>query len=92
MWQRAAIAAVAVAAVVALSIPAIRYFSEEPSPLPSTVRLSLAPPENMELGAGDELLDAAIAPNQQEIVFVATRLARDGAGEAAGPGFPLTRD
>jgi hypothetical protein len=84
MWQRAAIAAVAVAAVVALSIPAIRYFSDEPSPLPSTVRLSLAPPESTELGAGDELLDAAIAPNQQEIVFVATRLSRDGAGEAAG--------
>ena len=84
MQRGAAIAAVVVAAAVALSIPAIRYFSEEPPPLPSAVRLSFAPPEGTELGAGDEVLDAAIAPNQQEIVFVATRLSRDGAGEASG--------
>ena len=84
MWQRAAIAAVAVAATVALSIPAIRYLSKEPPSLPSAVRLSLAPPDGTELGAGDDTLDAAIAPNQQEIVFVATRLHRDGAGYAAG--------
>ena len=84
MWQRAAIAAVTVAAAVALSIPAIRYVREEPPPLPAAIRLSLAPPDGAELGAGDDLLDAAIAPDQQEIVFVATRLHRDGAGEAPG--------
>ena len=84
MWQRAAIAAVAVAAAVALSIPVIRYFSEEPPPLPSAVRLSLAPPDGTELGAGDDVLDAAISPNQQEVVFVARRLGRSGAGDPPG--------
>jgi len=84
MWQRAAIAAVAVAAAVALSIPAIRYFSEVPPPLPSAVRLSLAPPDGTELGAGDDVLDAAISPNQQEVVFVARRLGRSGAGDPPG--------
>src|SRR5687768_8608247 len=84
MWQRAAIAAVAVAAAVALSIPAIRYFSEVPPPLPSAVRLSFAPPDGTELGAGDDVLDAAISPNQQEVVFVARRLGRSGAGDPPG--------
>ena len=84
MWQRAAIAAVAVAAAVALSIPAIRYFSEEPPPLPAALRLSLAPPDGTELGAGDDVLDAAISPNQQEVVFVARRLGRSGAGDPPG--------
>ena len=84
MWQRAAIAAVAVAAAVALSIPAIRYFSEEPPPLPSAVRLSLAPPDGTELGAGDDVLDAAISPNQQEVVFVASPLRRNAAGDPPG--------
>jgi dipeptidyl aminopeptidase/acylaminoacyl peptidase len=83
MWQRAAIAAVTVAAAVALSIPATRYFTEEPR-LPSAVRLSLAPPDGTELGAGDDVLDAAISPDQQEFVFVARRLRRDGAGEPPG--------
>ena len=84
MWQRAAIAAVAVAAAVALSIPVIRYFSEEPPPLPAALRLSLAPPDGTELGAGDDVLDAAISPNQQEVVFVARRLGRSGAGDPPG--------
>jgi dipeptidyl aminopeptidase/acylaminoacyl peptidase len=84
MWQRATIAAVAVAAAVALSIPAIQYFNEAPAPRSAAVRLSLPPPDGTELGAGDELLDAAIAPNQQDIVFVATRLHRDGPGDAPG--------
>ena len=84
MWPRAAIAAVTVAAAVALSIPAIRYFSEENPPLPSVIRLSFVPPDGTELGAGDDILDAAIAPNQQEIVFVATRRHRDASGDAPG--------
>src|SRR5512134_3026099 len=49
MWQRAAIAAVTVAAAVALSIPAIRYVREEPPSLPAAIRLSLAPPDGAEL-------------------------------------------
>ncbi|HET9194259.1 MAG TPA: hypothetical protein VFO21_15355 [Vicinamibacterales bacterium] len=84
MWQRAAIAAVAVAAAVALSIPAIRYFSKEPPPLPSAVRLSLAPPDGTELGAGDDVLDAALSPDQQELVFVARLVRRNDAGAPPG--------
>lgn len=84
MWQRAAIAAVAVTAAVALSIPVIRYFREEPPPLPAALRLSLAPPDGTELGAGDDVLDAAISPNQQEVVFVARRLRRAGGGDPPG--------
>src|SRR5688572_13826904 len=82
MRQLAAIAAVA--AAVALSIPAIRYFSEEPPPLPSAIRLSLAPPDGTELGAGDDVLDAAISPDQQELVFVARLVRRNGAGDPPG--------
>ena len=79
------IAAIAVvAAAVALSIPAIRYFSEEPPPLPSVLRLSLAPPDGTELGTGDDVLNAAISPNQQEVVFVARRLRRTGADDPPG--------
>jgi dipeptidyl aminopeptidase/acylaminoacyl peptidase len=84
MWQRAAIAAVAVAAAVALSIAAIRYFSEASPPLPAALRLSLAPPDGTELGAGDDVLDAAISPNQQELVFVATQLRRNSADNPPG--------
>src|SRR5688572_25013280 len=82
MRQLAAIAAVA--AAVALSIPAIRQFSEEPPPLPPAIRLSLVPPNGTELGAGDQVLDAAISPDQQEVVFVATRLRRGSADEVPG--------
>ncbi|MGH9237622.1 MAG: TolB family protein [Vicinamibacterales bacterium] len=84
MWQRAAIAAVAVAAAVALSIPAIRYFSKEPPPLRPAVRLSLAPPDGTELGGGDDVLDAAISPDQQELVFVARWVRRNAAGDPPG--------
>jgi eukaryotic-like serine/threonine-protein kinase len=82
MRQVAAIAVVA--AAVALSIPAIRYFRKEPPPLPSAVRLSLTPPEGTELGGGDDVLDAAISPNQQEVVFVARQLRRDSVGHPPG--------
>jgi hypothetical protein len=83
MRQFAAIAAVAAVAV-GLSISAIRYFSEEPPPLPSAIRLSLAPPDGTELGAGDDVLDAAISPNQQEVIFVARQVRRNGAGDPPG--------
>lgn len=83
MWRFAALAAAA--AAVALSIPAITHLLEEPPPLPSAARLFLAPPNGTELGAGDELLDAAISPSQREIVFVATWLQPSG-GDGAPPG------
>jgi Tol biopolymer transport system component len=58
--------------VVVLAIPAIRHFRETPPPPPPTVQLSLAPPPGTQLGSGDETLDAAISPDEQQLVFVAT--------------------
>ena len=63
-------------AVVALAVPAIRHLREQPPPPPSTVRLSLPAPPGTELGVGDEPLDAAISPDQREVVFVATQVRR----------------
>ena len=74
MRRLAAIAA-SVAAV-ALAVPAIRHLREQPPPPPSTVRLSLTAPPGTELGVGDEPLDAAISPDQREVVFVATQIRR----------------
>ena len=43
--------------------------------------MSLTAPPGTELGAADEPLDAAIAPDQREIVFVATRRGSHTAGQ-----------
>src|SRR6185436_13117819 len=45
---------------------------EVPPPPPPTIRLSLTAPPGAELGAGDDVLDAAISPDGRQIVFVAT--------------------
>jgi eukaryotic-like serine/threonine-protein kinase len=37
------------------------------------MRLSLSPPPGTELGSGDGTLDAALAPDQRSIIFVATK-------------------
>ncbi len=68
---------VAGATVIALLIPAVRHFRESPPPPPPAVRLSLSAPTGTELGAGDEPLDAAISPDQRQIVFVATERHRE---------------
>jgi Tol biopolymer transport system component len=62
----------ALAAVAILAVPALRHFREQPPPLPAPVRLTLSAPPGTELGAGDETLDAAISPDERQIVFVAT--------------------
>jgi dipeptidyl aminopeptidase/acylaminoacyl peptidase len=72
----------ALAAAVALSVPAIRHLREQPAPLPPAVRLSLTAPPGTELGAGDEPLDAAISPDQRVVVFVATQLRRGAPADA----------
>src|SRR5688572_10265540 len=70
IWR---IAAIACAILLALAAPpALRHMREVPPPPPPPVRLSLAAPPGTELGAGDEVLDAAISPDGREIVFVAT--------------------
>ena len=66
--------AIALIAVAILAYPAIRHFREVPvTPPPPPIRLSLAAPPGADLGSGDEILDAAISPDERQIVFVATR-------------------
>jgi Tol biopolymer transport system component len=50
----------------------IRKYREQPPPPPPVVHLAFAAPAGSELGAGDEPLDAAISPDQRQVVFVAT--------------------
>ena len=83
--MRRAAAVAALAAIVALLIPTVRHSREAPPPPPPAVRLSLAAPAGTELGIGDEPLDAAISPDQREVVFVATQRQRQaGAQPPAG--------
>jgi Tol biopolymer transport system component len=60
-------------AVIGLAIPVVRHLREVPSPPPPAFTLTLGVPPGMELGSGDEPLDAAISPDQRHIVFVAAR-------------------
>jgi Tol biopolymer transport system component len=64
--------AIALAAIVGLALPAIRHLREAPPSSPPPLRLSLGVPPGAELGSGDEILDAAISPDERQIVFVAT--------------------
>jgi Tol biopolymer transport system component len=52
--------------------PALRHIREVPPPPPPPIRLSLLAPLGAELGAGDDLLDAAISADGRQIAFVAT--------------------
>jgi Tol biopolymer transport system component len=61
-----------VAVIVLLAIPAVRHLREEPAPPPPAVHLSFATPSGSELGTPGDGLDAAISPDEGEIVFVAT--------------------
>ena len=65
-----AAASVVLAAVLALSVAACRQ--PEPSPAPPAIRLALPLPPGVEPGFAEETLDAAISPDESEIVFVAT--------------------
>jgi Tol biopolymer transport system component len=60
-------------ALVGLAIPAVRHLREVPAPPPPSLKLTLGAPPGTELGSGDEPLDAAISPDERQIVFVATR-------------------
>lgn len=65
-------AAAAAALVAALAVPAVRHLREDPPPPPAPVHLTFEPPPGSDAGSGDEALDAAISPDETEIVFVAT--------------------
>jgi Tol biopolymer transport system component len=68
-----ALAALVLVAVAA-GVSTIAYQRRRPAPAPPPpLALSLAAPPGVELGAGDEPLDAAIAPDSARVAFVATR-------------------
>jgi Tol biopolymer transport system component len=60
-------------AIAGLAIPVVRHLGEVPPPPPPTLTLTFGAPDGAELGSGDEPLDAAISPDQRQVVFVATR-------------------
>jgi Tol biopolymer transport system component len=60
-------------AVIGLAFPAVRHLREVSPPPPPSLKLTLGAPPGTELGSGDEPLDAAISPDERQIVFVATR-------------------
>jgi len=62
-----------VLAVIGLAIPVVRHLRELPPPPPPTLTLTFGVPPGTELGSGDEPLDAAISPDERNVVFVATR-------------------
>jgi len=68
----AGLAIVAVAAIALLAVPAVRHLREVPPPPSRPIRTSLAAPPGAELGSGERTLDAAISPDERQIVFVAT--------------------
>ncbi|MBM3818178.1 MAG: hypothetical protein FJW14_04040 [Acidimicrobiia bacterium] len=67
------LALVASVLLLALAVPpALRHVREVPPAPPPPIRLSLLAPLGAELGAGDDLLDAAISADGRQIAFVAT--------------------
>ena len=67
--------ALLVSAVVSagLAVVAIRHLREQPPPPPPAFRLSLEAPAGSEIGVGDTLLDAVIAPDERSVAFATTR-------------------
>ena len=71
--KRLVVALVAIAAFVAVSVPAFRHLREQPPPPEPALRLAFTTPPGLDPGFADETLDAAISPGETEVVFVATR-------------------
>jgi Tol biopolymer transport system component len=69
---RAAAALVGVLLLALLAWPAVQHLREQPPPAPDAISLAFPDPAGGELGSGDDVLDAAIAPDGREIAFVAT--------------------
>ena len=70
IWRVATIVLAVVLAVVAFAI--MRAARQPPEPPPPPIRAALELPAEAELGAGDDVLDAAVSPDGQHIVFVAS--------------------
>jgi hypothetical protein len=62
----------AAAALAATAWAIFGVLSEDPPALLPPIRLTFPTPAGVDLGAGDDLLDAAISPDERHIVFVAT--------------------
>ncbi len=69
-WWIGAIAAGA--GLVGLAVAGVRHLQEEPPPPPPPIHLAFDAPAGSVMGAGDESFDAAISPDQREVVFAAT--------------------
>ena len=59
-------------ALAAAAVPALRHLRETPPPPVPAVRGAFEAPAGAELGAGDDILDAAISPDGRQVAFVAT--------------------
>lgn len=70
IWRRTAIVLLGVVAL--LAWPTVRRLREAPPPPPPSVRLTFPAPPGTALGSGADGLDAAIAPGEDAVVFVAT--------------------
>ena len=70
IWRAAAVALLVVVAL--LAWPLVQRYREAPPPPPQLVRLPFTAPPGAELGAGDDALDASIAPGGDIIAFVAS--------------------
>lgn len=71
IWK--ASTALLVLLLVAAVVPLRRHFAEVPPPPPPALRGALGVPDGVTLGTGTDPLDAAIAPDERSVVFVATR-------------------
>jgi hypothetical protein len=70
IWKGATAALLVLVAL--LAWPLVRRYREPAPPPPPVVRVPFTAPPGTDLGAGDDLLDAAIAPAGDVIAFVAT--------------------
>lgn len=66
-------AVIGVVAVIVAAGAGLFYYRRRPTPAAPPVHLSFTAPPGVELGAGDEPLDGAIAPDGSRVAFVATR-------------------
>jgi Tol biopolymer transport system component len=71
-WISTGLAIALVIVIALLGLPAFRHLRETPPPVQPSIRLSFETPAGLELGAGDDILDVAISPDEQRMVFVAT--------------------
>jgi dipeptidyl aminopeptidase/acylaminoacyl peptidase len=93
--SRIAAAVAGILVIGLLAWPAVQHLREQPPPLPDALLLAFPDPAGAELGSGDDVLDAAIAPDGREIVFVATsrgtsQLWRRRLGTGADTPIPYT--